>query len=229
MPPCRSKAVAAATGSSATLGYALENAVDFVSSALVVWRFQGGGSTIPETVLEQREKRASIGIAISFVVLAVVVGSVAISHLSAKAEPHGVGALLGLAIPSVLIFGVLGGIKMKIGFATQSAAMKKDAACSLCGATLSLGVCFGVLFAEHTADIWWFDAFVAIVVSVGLLANGIYTLLKNAQRGDKWWEATFWGKPGRSKRFDVKIEANVAGGVDIAAGPPEFVVADDRG
>ena len=71
--------------SSATMGFALENAVraphmsvmtrylgsrhpttqvDSFSSGLVLWRFWGGGSSIPEATLELREKRASIGIAI---------------------------------------------------------------------------------------------------------------------------------------------------------------------
>ena len=63
-------AVAAVTSSSATLGFALENAVDFLSSALVCWRFYGGGKSVPEAKLEEREKRASVGIALSFVVLA---------------------------------------------------------------------------------------------------------------------------------------------------------------
>ena len=38
--------------SSATLGFALENAVDTISSALVLWRFWGGGAVVPEAVLE---------------------------------------------------------------------------------------------------------------------------------------------------------------------------------
>ena len=48
--------------SAATLGLALENAVDIFSSSLVCWRFWGGGSTIPMEVLELREKKASIAI-----------------------------------------------------------------------------------------------------------------------------------------------------------------------
>lgn len=56
--------------------------VDSFSSALVLWRFWGGGTVLPESVLELREKRASVGIAIAFVALGVVVGTVAIQHLS---------------------------------------------------------------------------------------------------------------------------------------------------
>ena len=48
--------------SAATLGYALENWVDSLSSILVLWRFWGGGKTVPEEQLAQREKRASIAV-----------------------------------------------------------------------------------------------------------------------------------------------------------------------
>jgi len=49
-------AISVITGSAATLGYSLENAVDTFSSALVLWRFWGGGTTVPEKELELREK-----------------------------------------------------------------------------------------------------------------------------------------------------------------------------
>ena len=168
--------IAVSSSSSATLGFALENSVDFISSALVCWRFWGGGKTVPEETLLLREKRSSVGIALSFCLLAVVVGSVAIGHLSTSEVPSDVGLLLGLAIPSAMIFSVLGGLKMHVGIATRSPSMKKDAACSLCGAVLSLGVVFGVAAAKSTHEkVWWLDAVVAVVVSVGLLVYGVFS------------------------------------------------------
>ena len=185
--------VAVATASSATLGFALENAVDFVSSALVCWRFQGGGKSIPEATLELREKRASVGIALSFVALAFVVGGVASGHLSTHESPSNVGALLGLAVPSVLLFSGLGGLKLWVGIATKSPSMKKDAACSLCGALLSLAVCIGVAASEGTdGDVWWFDAMMALLVSICLLIYGAGVLIKNALDGMQWWLPEFW-------------------------------------
>ena len=197
--------VAVATASSATLGFALENAVDFMSSALVCWRFQGGGKTVKVETLEQREKRASVGIALSFVVLAFVVGGVASGHLGTHEAPSHVGALLGLAVPALLLFGGLGALKLWVGIATDSPSMKKDAACSLCGACLSLGVCIGVALSEGS-DIWWFDAVVALVVSVLLLIYGVFSLAKNAEAGIKWWTLEFWGSPTPRKRADrIKV------------------------
>ena len=80
-----SLAISIVSKSSSTMGFALENAVraphmsvvsrylgsrhpttqvDSFTSGLVLWRFWGGGLSIPEATLELRENRASIGIAI---------------------------------------------------------------------------------------------------------------------------------------------------------------------
>ena len=184
-------AVATSSNSSATLGFALENAVDGISSALVLWRFWGGGHSIPVAELELREKRASVGIAIAFVVLAVTVSGTASAHIAEHSVPGNVAALLGVSAPSVVVFAVLGVVKLHLGFATHSPSLKKDAACSLCGAAtqcmpgstthprlqphaprcgalLSLGVCIGTAVVHEA---WWFDAVVALLVSGALLLH----------------------------------------------------------
>ena len=188
--------LAAMTSSSATLGFALENAVDFLSSLLVCWRFWGGGQTVPEATLELREKRASMGIAMSFVVLALTVGGVASGHLTTHDAPSNLPLLLGLSIPSMIIFFILGALKLWVGNATRSASMKKDAACSLCGAILSLGVCVGAAVVGSDPHLWFIDAVVALLVSVGLLAYGSYVCVKNAEQGNAWWTLRFWKADG---------------------------------
>jgi divalent metal cation (Fe/Co/Zn/Cd) transporter len=187
--------VAVNTSSSATLGFALENAVDFFSSALVCWRFWGGGATVPESELVLREKRASVGIAMSFVVLACVVGGVASGHLGAHERPSDLGILVSLAAPSAVCFGVLGALKMWVGLSTRSPSMRKDAACSLCGAFLSVGTCVSAGAVTADESVWFLDALVAILVSVGLLLYGAYVLAKNAAQRNRWWTASFWWQP----------------------------------
>ena len=70
--------VSGSSSSSATLGYALENLVDLVSSLVVIWRFYG---EVADDELEKREKRASIGIALMIILLSICVFSVAVGHL----------------------------------------------------------------------------------------------------------------------------------------------------
>ena len=188
--------LAAVTSSSATLGFALENAVDFLSSVLVCWRFWGGGATVPEATLELREKRASVGIAMSFVILALTVGGVACGHLTTHDPPSNLPLLLGVSIPSMIIFFILGSLKLWVGYATRSASMKKDAACSLCGAVLSLGVCIGAAAVGADPKLWFIDAVVALFVSLGLLVYGVYVCAKNASQGNAWWTLQFWQSGG---------------------------------
>ena len=64
----------------------------------------------------------------SFIVLALVVGGVACGHLAERSETTDHAMLLALAIPSVLLFSVLGLVKMWLGYATHSPSLKKDAA-----------------------------------------------------------------------------------------------------
>ncbi|KAL1499472.1 hypothetical protein AB1Y20_011675 [Prymnesium parvum] len=178
--------------SSATLGYALENAVDSFSSALVLWRFWGGGATVPESILQLREKRASVGIALAFVALALVVGGTAIAHLSKEEELSHHAELIALSLPSVFIFTLLGLLKLHIGRATDSPSMRKDGACSLCGGVLSLGVCIGASASLSDSSLFWIDASVAVAVSAGLLLYGLFILNKNAQQNNRWWSVGFW-------------------------------------
>lgn len=211
-----------ASSSSATLGFALENAVDTFSSALVLWRFWGGGASVPEATLELREKRASVGIAASFVLLGCVVGGVAIQHLTTHDELKEVGTLYALAVPSMLIFFVLGSLKLRIGRATDSASMKKDAACSLCGSLLSLGVILGAALSQNDDRLWFFDALVALVIAAALFAYGLLVLVKNARQRNRWWTAAFWsqGLAASRRRFpEVRLEGGMARlGPDPSAG-----------
>ena len=189
------------TSSSATLGFALENAVDFFSSILVCWRFYDGSRGTPSTrtveeKLELREKRASIGIGVTFVLLAFVVGATASSHLAAHEPPANVHLLVALAAPSATIFVPLGLLKVWVGYKTNSASMKKDGVCSLFGATLSLGVIAGVAVYGADEKLWFVDAVVALVVALLLLLVGADTLVRNAYKGNKYWTRRFWTESG---------------------------------
>jgi len=187
-------------GSTATLGFGLENLVDCVSSLLVAWRFWGGGEGTNEHMLALREERAAIGIALCFVLLAIVVGGAALMEVLTghDAEPPGgdgeggSALLLLLTAPSAAIFAALGLLKLHIGAAVDSASLKEDGTCTLAGALLSLGVCVGVGLVSVDPSLWWADAVVALVVAAALLLHGGHTLLAAARRSKAWWRKRFW-------------------------------------
>ena len=95
--------VSVLTKSSATLGFALENAVDGISSVLVLWRFWGGG---------KGQSEGALAMGMVFVILAITVGTAGGQHLASHGELDHIHVLLGLAVPSVLIFGALGVVKV---------------------------------------------------------------------------------------------------------------------
>lgn len=61
--------------------------------------------------MELREKRASIGIAMMFIVLAVTVGVSASIHLDEAEPPKDASSLIALSAPSVVVFLALGMLK----------------------------------------------------------------------------------------------------------------------
>jgi len=176
------------THSAATLGFSLENSVDAISSALVVWRFWPA----PEAVLESREKRASIGIAMSFIILGIVVGGVAIKNLVKQHQPSRPDVLINLAIPSIVILSALGVAKLHLGYKIDSPSLRKDGICSSIGALLAVGILVGNLGYKKNTGFWWFDAAVAVTLATVLFLYGNWTLVNNARKGNTWWTLSFW-------------------------------------
>jgi divalent metal cation (Fe/Co/Zn/Cd) transporter len=200
--------VSGSSSSSATLGYALENLVDLVSSLVVIWRFYG---EVADDELEKREKRASIGIALMIILLSICVFSVAVGHLGEKHAPKSIHDLIGLSVPSFLIFSFLGFVKWRISNQLRSPAMRKDAVCSLAGAILSLGVLIGAALFMNDDAIWWFDAFVAILISVCLFLYGLRTLVKNYVEGKAFWTLEFWRTAKNYKSVDESSDLDLDG------------------
>ncbi|KAJ1463275.1 hypothetical protein M885DRAFT_584138 [Pelagophyceae sp. CCMP2097] len=185
-------AVSAFQSRSATaLGYTLENVVDSVGSALLLWRFSGGGGGASKAALELRERRADVGISIMFVVLALIVAIDAAGDLANEEEEGDVTELIVLYTPSMLLFLFLGLAKMHVGRAIRSPALRKDGVCSLAGALLSFGVLVSALLEELT-DIWWADSLIALVVAGGLGLKGVLSVAAATRQGVRWWSLGFW-------------------------------------
>ncbi|KAJ8602710.1 hypothetical protein CTAYLR_003750 [Chrysophaeum taylorii] len=176
------------TGSATALGYCLENAVDFLGSVLVLWRF--AGSTSKET-LDSREQRADAGISIMFIVLGFVVAYDGAKDLLQHDRDRDVGELIALYAPSMIIFLLLGLAKLHVGKCVNSLSLQKDGMCSLAGALLSAGVLVSAVI-EDLTPVWWVDSFVAVIVAHGLAVKGAMSLHAFSARGIYWWRLSFW-------------------------------------
>ena len=182
-------AVSFLSHSTSALGFALENAVDAAASALLLWRFWSG---TPAHLLALREKRASIGMALGFVALAMLIGSISASHLLKRRTMQDTSLLIALAIPTIVTFLILGTAKLWVAQSVDSASLRKDALCSICGALLAFGVLAGCVVENHKPNVWWVDDLIAVVISCGLLISGLITLIKNACQRHRWWKLSFW-------------------------------------
>lgn len=182
--------------SSSTLGFALENLVDTLGSVLILWRFDTNHT---DEVLERREVRSDVGLALMFVALGATVSGNAAAHLYSRERLKDQLALLSLAAPSVLLFACLARYKWRVAVAIGSASLKKDAICSFCGALMSLGVLLSYVLDAH-GGIWWADAAIAAAVGLGLALYGALVLLR--KRGTKWWTRLFWSE-GATRASDM--------------------------
>jgi len=209
--------IAISARSAATLGYALENWVDSLSSILVLWRFWGGGKTVPEEQLAQREKRASIAIAITFVFLAVAVVSVAGVHFEAEHGPEEPFTLMMLSIPSMVVFGVLGVAKLWIGDKSNldSPSLRKDGLCSVCGSVLSMAVLLASALQYSGNEVWWLDGAAAVVISAGLMAVGLRTVVRNIAVGNRFWTLGFWVEAPSGSRPASPLVPETAGSSSV--------------
>ena len=183
--------VGSKNNSSSMVASALESGVDVVSSILVLWRFWGTQDEASK--LAAREKRASVAIAMAFIVISLIVGGTSIAHLSSGASTENAGALIGLAAPTMVVLGFIGALKLHIAKRTGSFAMKKDGVCSLAAAGLSFGIIVGQIIVEASdGEKWRFDAVFALLIAIGLAVYGGRTLVKNALTNPKWYQRGFW-------------------------------------
>jgi len=171
--------------------YGFENCVDFISSAIVVWRFNrpnhtsssSNSSTVTTNraaTLEAREQRADV--AISMILTLLGIGSIIAATLDFEKgheldEDEHLWSLYYLAFGSLLVFGGFAMLKFRYADALNSKSLHKDGVCSLIGATLALSLFFNTVLNLSTEGmLWWLDPGVAVVCGVGSLGYGLYSV-----------------------------------------------------
>jgi len=163
--------------------YGLENCVDFVSSAIVVWRFnkpEKGDHEMRKALLEAREKRAEIGISMILGILgfgSIIVSSEDFSKGYEEEDETQLWILYYLAFGSLLIFGALSMLKFRYADALNSPSLYKDGICSLIGTCLALSLFFNTVLSLSTSvQLWWLDPCVALICGVSSLVYALYSI-----------------------------------------------------
>jgi len=154
-------------------------------------------------VINSVEKQGGIVISLLFVAIAGIVGGQAAEHLHLEKKPHTDAIMLSLAAISVVAFFILGGFKWHISEKLSSSTLKKDAICSIAVAIISLAITISASVYSATDAVWWFDASVAVLVSIFLFIYGMKTLFCH---GHVWWRGDFW----KSAEEDVHVDIGTA-------------------
>jgi divalent metal cation (Fe/Co/Zn/Cd) transporter len=162
----------AADDSVALWGFGADSLIEVASALLVMGRLRKGFQA-PAT---EAERRATLGIGLLFVLLALVVKLGAVLQLAAGGHPPTTLPGLVIASLSLLFMVFLWRAKLRAAAALDSAALRSDAACSLACIQLSVVLFAGSLLFLLSPGLWWVDAAAAILLALLILREGLVTV-----------------------------------------------------
>lgn len=187
----------AKTESTLIFAFGLENFVDFISSAVVLWRFYcpHGCDEAKLAKLQKREERASVAISIVIGILGLFVFSIGILDVTSDDEDTDLSLLFTISFVSILVFGSLTIIKFKYANDLDSLSLYKDGICSLIGTCLSASLLFTTAIIDHAPGAWYIDPIVSLIIGIGAIVYGFRVVFKMVQDGvpifhPEWWVAT---------------------------------------
>jgi len=171
-----------------------------------LWRFNDHHSNVNtntntnasvNTVLQQREKRASIGVSIVLAILGFGGLITAVDDLATGYIPveNNKFILYYLSFTSFVLFGVLAKFKFHYAKKLKSPSLRKDGLCSAIGCILGFAMFFNALLGMISTEAawWWLDPSVAFVCAVGALGYGLYGMYKAYVKDGypifnfRWW------------------------------------------
>lgn len=169
-------------GSVSLAGFGVDSLIEVTSAVLVLWRFRGEQDLGAEPSRE-RERRATLGIGVLFVLLAAAVIAGAALQLTTGQHPR--TTLPGVVVASVSLafMGWLWRAKKRAGEVLDSSTVAKDAGCSLACFQLSAVLLAGSLVFWLAPALWWADAAAALVLALFIGREGVETV-RAARRED---------------------------------------------
>lgn len=176
------------------LAFGLENVVDFISSAVVLWRFfcPDGADQEMLAKLQKREERASVAISLVIGLLGTFVFAIGVYDLLEKDKDQDLDLLFTISFVSIIVFGTLTIIKFQYAQQLDSASLYKDGICSLIGTCLSGSLLLTTAIIDKAPGAWYIDPIVSLLigfsaviygwkVAVDMMKNGIPIFLPS------WW------------------------------------------
>jgi divalent metal cation (Fe/Co/Zn/Cd) transporter len=164
-----------ADGSMALAGFGADSFIEVFSAALVLWRFraeEGAGTALPV----ERERRATLGIGVLFVLLAVGTAAGALAQLRAGGRPDTTLPGLVISAASLSFMFYLWRAKLAVARELDSCTVLKDADCSLACIKLSGVLLAGSAVFAAAPSLWWSDAAAALVLASFIASEGVRTI-----------------------------------------------------
>jgi divalent metal cation (Fe/Co/Zn/Cd) transporter len=161
-----------ASGDSIALfGFGADSFIEVGSACLVLWRLSATSGCA--TTRLQRERKATRGIGILFVLLAIGIALGSVLQLSTHRHPA--TTLPGVVISLASLAGMawLWNAKRRAAAALDSPTLTSDAACSLACIQLSAVLFAGSLLFLLLPALWWVDALAALVLAGFIGREGV--------------------------------------------------------
>lgn len=159
----------------ALFGFGADSFIEVASAMLVLWRFRGEVGTSVALSIE-RERKATLGIGVLFLLLAL--GAMTGGALQLWHHSHPETTLPGLIISalSLSFMFFLWRAKLNVGRELGSSTVLKDAACSLACIQLSVVLFLGSLLFLIFPALWWADSAAAILLAAFIAKEGWETV-----------------------------------------------------
>jgi divalent metal cation (Fe/Co/Zn/Cd) transporter len=156
-----------AAGSIALTGWALGSVPEGLAGAVVIWRFTGS-----RTLSGTAERRAQIGVAVSFWLTAPYVTAESVHHLFDR--HHAEGSVVGIAVTAIamVVMPILGRAQRRLGARLASAATAGEGVqnylCAVQAAAVLIGLAVGATYSGG----WWLDPVIGLGVAVVAVWQG---------------------------------------------------------
>ncbi len=147
-------------GSIALTGWALGAIPEGLAGAVVIWRFTGA-----RTLSATAERRAQIGVAVSFWINAPYIAAESVRHLFG--EHRSEGSVIGIAITAaaVLLMPMLGRAQRRLGTRLGSAATVGEGVQNYLCAIQAAAVLAGLMLTAQWSGGWWLDPLIGMGVA----------------------------------------------------------------
>lgn len=159
----------------ALAGFGVDSLIEVASAALILWRFRSETHIGSEFSIS-RERKATLGIGILFLLLSATTAGASIFEL--KTGSHPATTIPGLVIStfSLSFMYWLWSAKREVARRLNSASMMKDADCSFACIKLSLVLFGGSLMFAAFPVLWWADSAAALMLTLLIGKEGWETI-----------------------------------------------------